>query len=136
MNIEAFIIKNLNQKDWRDDLIGNTVAILPADKYLKKKNTVSFSHKFAKEGSYFIIVKATSDNGLKEYIGQYGFSVGESDQWLFVYGLFAVVGGGIIFFVWKSWPGKIDAQSKQTAALETAPNSEFAEENSEISKND
>lgn len=136
MKIEAFIIKNLNQKDWRDDLIGNTVAMLPADKYLKKKNTVSFSHKFAKEGNYFIIVKATSDNGLKEYIGQYGFSVGESDQWLLVYGLLAFVGVGIMFLVWKSWPNKIDAQSRQTATLEAAPNSESTEENSEISKND
>ena len=36
--MSAFIIKNLNQKDWRDDLISNTVAMLPADKYLKKKN--------------------------------------------------------------------------------------------------
>ena len=136
MNIEAFIIKNLNQKDWRDDLIANTVAMLPADKYLKKKNTVSFSHKFSKEGNYFVIVRATSDNGLKEYIGQYGFSVGESDQWLLVFGLLALVGGGVIFLGWRSWPGSSDAPSKQTAALEAARRSESTEENSEISKDD
>jgi hypothetical protein len=136
MNIEAFVIKNLNQKDWRDDLIANTVAMLPADKYLKKKNTVSFSHQFAKEGNYFIIVKATSDNGLKEYIGQYGFSVGESDQWLLVFGLLSLVGGGIVFLAWKSWPRRSDASSTKTPALEAEPRTETTEENSEIVKVD
>lgn len=136
MNIEAFVIKNLNQKDWRDDLIANTVAMLPADKYLKQKNTVSFSHKFVKEGNYFVIVKATSDNGLKEYIGQYGFSVGETDQWLLVFGLLSLVGGGIVFFAWKSWPGKPDAPSTQRAVLQAALHDEATEENSEIIKDD
>lgn len=136
MNIEAFVIKNLNQKDWRDDLIANTVAMLPADKYLKKKNTVSFSHQFAKEGNYFIIVKATSDNGLKEYIGQYGFSVGESDQWLLVFGLLSLVGGGIVFLAWKSWPRRSGASSTKTTALEAEPRTETTEENSEIVKVD
>jgi len=136
MNIEAFIIKNLNQKDWRDDLIANTVAILPADKYLKRKNTVSFSHQFAKEGNYFIIVKATSDNGLKEYIGQYGFSVGESDQWRLVLGLLALVGGGVVFLAWKSWPRRPDTTPTQKGAVEALQRAETTEENSEIMRED
>ncbi|MFM8859563.1 MAG: hypothetical protein ACKOEW_05635 [Methylocystis sp.] len=136
MNIEAFIIKNLNQKDWRDDLIANTVAIMPADKYLKKKNTVSFSHQFAKEGNYFIIVKATSDNGLKEYVGQYGFSVGESDQWLLVFGLLALVIGIGAIIAWKTWPRSVNEINTQTEVSKELAPSLSEEETVQIIKDD
>ena len=82
MNVEALILRNVNQKDWQESLVANTVAVMPADKYLMKKNTLNFSHNFTSGGNYFLVVKASSDDGLKEYVGQYGFYVDDGRQWI------------------------------------------------------
>ncbi len=106
MNLEARVIQNVNQKDWRDDLDKNTIMLLRSDKYLKKKNTVSFSHDFLKEGDYILIVRATSDDGVKEYIGQYGFSVGETREWKAVAGALVIATFSVAFFVWRDMQSK------------------------------
>lgn len=106
MNIEARVIQNINQKDWRDDLDRTTVTVMQSGKYLKKKNTVSFTHDFSKEGDYILIVRATSDDNVKEYIGQYGFSVGETREWKAVAGALVIATFSVAFFIWR------DAQSK------------------------
>jgi len=77
MKIEAFIIKNLNQKDWRDDLIGNTVAILPADKYLKQTRiTVSFSISLQKRAIILLLLRQQATTGLKNILASMDFQVG------------------------------------------------------------
>lgn len=106
MNIEARVIQNTNQKDWRDDLEKTTIAVMQAGKHLKKKNTVSFTHDFSKEGDYILVVRATSDDNVKEYIGQYGFSVGETREWKAVAGALVIATFSVAFFIWR------DAQSK------------------------
>jgi hypothetical protein len=106
MNIEARVIQNINQKDWRDDLDRTTITVMQSGKYLKKKNTVSFTHDFSKEGDYILIVRATSDDNVKEYIGQYGFSVGETREWKAVAGALVIATFSVAFFIWR------DAQSK------------------------
>ena len=111
MNIEARVIQNINQKDWRDDLDRTTVTVMQSGKYLKKKNTVSFTHDFSKEGDYILIVRATSDDNVKEYIGQYGFSVGETREWKAVAGAFVIATFSVAFFIWR------DAQSKAAKKL-------------------
>lgn len=116
MNLEARIIQNVDQKDWRDDLDTNTIAVMPGGKYLKKKNTLGFSHDFTKEGDYILIVRATSDDGVKEYIGQYGFSVGETREWKVVAGSFVIATFSVVFFIWR------DRQSKAAIKI-TKPSS-------------
>ena len=111
MNIEARVIQNINQKDWRDDLDRTTVTVMQSGKYLKKKNTVSFTHDFSKEGDYILIVRATSDDNVKEYIGQYGFSVGETREWKAVAGALVIATFSVAFFIWR------DAQSKAAKKL-------------------
>jgi hypothetical protein len=111
MNIEARVIQNINQKDWRDDLDRTTVTVMQSGKYLKKKNTVSFTHDFSKEGDYILIVRATSDDNVKEYIGQYGFSVGETREWKAVSGALVIATFSVAFFIWR------DAQSKAAKKL-------------------
>ncbi len=106
MNIEARVIQNINQKDWRDDLERTTIAVMQSGKYLKKRNTVSFTHDFSKEGDYILVVRATSDDNVKEYIGQYGFSVGETREWKAVAGALVIATFSVTFFIWR------DAQSK------------------------
>ena len=106
MNLEARILQNVNQKDWRDDLEKYTIAIMPADKYLKKKNTVSFNHNFSREGNYILIIRASSDDGIKEYIGQYGFSVGETREWRAVAGALVIAVLSVAFFMWRDLKSK------------------------------
>ncbi|MGJ0508588.1 MAG: hypothetical protein ACR652_15980 [Methylocystis sp.] len=76
MNIEARVLKDVGQKDWRDDLDANTVSRLPPGKYLAAAGTTSFNAEFAKDGEYMAVVRAFSDDGAKDYIGQYRFTVG------------------------------------------------------------
>jgi hypothetical protein len=78
MNIEVRLLKNIGQADWRDDLDATTVTVLPAKKYLEGRGTTSFTYDFTKEGDYLALVRATSDDGAKEYVGQYYFTVGAS----------------------------------------------------------
>jgi hypothetical protein len=89
MNIEVRVLKDVGQKDWRDDLDVNTVALIPAKKYLEKRGTTSFSHDFTTEGDYIALVRAMSDDGLKEYVGEYRFSVGETGMWTLAGGALA-----------------------------------------------
>ncbi len=78
MNIEARVVRNVGQKDWRDDLDANTVARLAPGKHLARSGTASFNAEFGKDGEYFTVVRAFSDDGAKEYVGEYNFSVGGS----------------------------------------------------------
>ncbi len=101
MNIEIRVLRNVGQKDWRDDLDANTVAVLPPKKYLADKSTASFTHNFVSDGDYIALVKATSDDGSKEYVGQYDFSVGETAEWYVAFGLLSLVGAGAALGMWR-----------------------------------
>ncbi|KAF0168231.1 MAG: hypothetical protein FD160_4000, partial [Caulobacteraceae bacterium] len=49
---------------------------------------------FVSDGSYVALVRATSDDGAKEYVGQYDFSVGEGAEWSAAFGVLSIVGAG------------------------------------------
>jgi len=93
------IVRNVGQKDWRDDLDQTAVAAFPAGKHLAQRSTMNFKHDFAKTGDYIAVVRATSDDGAKEYVGEYFFSVGHSENWYFaaMLGSMAVGLGGFGF---------------------------------------
>jgi hypothetical protein len=114
MNIEVRVLRNIGQKDWRDDLEANTVAVLPAGKHLAGKGTANFSYNFDKDGDYIALVKATSDDGAAEYVGQYFFSVGESLAWFLACGAVALTFGFIAFGLWQRGANK-PAQSARIA---------------------
>jgi hypothetical protein len=101
MNIEIRVLRNVGQADWRDDLDANTVAVLPRQKYLADKGTTSFTHNFVRDGNYVALVRATSDDGAKEYVGQYDFSVGETAEWYVALGLMSLVGAGAALGMWR-----------------------------------
>lgn len=101
MRIEVRVLRDVGQKDWRDDLDVNTVAMLPAGKHLVKTGTASFTHNFAEEGDYITLVRAKSDDGLKEYVGQYQFSVGESTEWVMAGGALVAFAAAAGFGVWR-----------------------------------
>jgi hypothetical protein len=88
MNIEVRLLRNIGQKDWRDELDTTTVAFLPSAKSLQTRGTTSFTHDFTKSGDFIAVVRAYSDDGAKEYVGEYMFTVGDDfDQ--------ALMSGGI-----------------------------------------
>jgi hypothetical protein len=78
MNIEVRLLRNVGQQDWRDDLEATQVALLPPAKRLESRGTTTFSHDFTKDGDYIAVVRAYSDDGSKEYVGEYMFSVGDA----------------------------------------------------------
>lgn len=103
LTIEVRLLRDVGQKDWRDSLDANTVAHLPPKKYLAQNGTASFTHVFDTDGDYIAVVRATSDNGAKDYVGLYRFSVGESLVWYAGFSLLALVGAVASVAVWRSW---------------------------------
>lgn len=97
MNVDVRIIRNVGQKDWRDDLDATAVAAFPPGKHLAQRSTMTFNHDFAKAGDYIAVVRAVSDDGAKEYVGEYFFTVGPSENWYFaaMLGSMAVGVGGL-----------------------------------------
>lgn len=100
MNVEVRIVRNVGQKDWRDDLDQTNVVAFPIGKHLAQRSTVNFKHDFDKAGDYIAVVRATSDDGAKEYVGEYFFRVGPSENWYFaaMLGSMAVGMGGLGFW--------------------------------------
>lgn len=100
---------------------------MPGNKYLKQKNTVGFSHDFTKEGDYILIVRATSDDGIKEYIGQYGFSVGETREWKVVAGAVVIATFLVAFFIWRDKQSKSAKKSVKPSKIIHTPGLEAPE---------
>lgn len=101
MNIEIRLLKNLGQQDWRDDLDAATVAVLPPRKYLEARGTASFNYDFAREGDYIALVRATSDDGAKEYVGRYYFTVGASYEATLATGALAAAASCAGLVMWR-----------------------------------
>jgi hypothetical protein len=117
MNIEARILRDVGQKDWRDDLDANTVASIPPKKYLERRGTTNFTHDFSAEGPYIALVRATSDDGVKEYVGEYRFSVGQSGLESMATGAIAAALGCMVIVMWRrSAAGAAAAPRKSTSA--------------------
>ncbi len=114
MNIEVRVLRNIGQKDWRDDLDATTVKILPPGKYLESRGTTNLTYDFGKEGEYIALVRATSDDGAKEYVGQYYFTVGESYEQSLATGTLAVALSCAGLVMWRrSQAGKGPASARQ-----------------------
>ncbi|WP_424362679.1 hypothetical protein [Methylocystis parvus] len=116
MNVEVRLIKNVGQKDWRDDLDATTVAAIPAKKYLADRGTTSFTHDFKGDGDYIAIVRATSDDGAKEYVGEYQFTVGSSYEEALMTGALASLLGFAGFLMWRRGTGATKSASPEGQA--------------------
>ncbi|HXY57680.1 MAG TPA: hypothetical protein VEH76_03780 [Methylocystis sp.] len=80
MTIDIRILRDAGQADWRERLEANTVLAPPPQKYLANGGTTSLVHDFAQEGNYIAVIRARSDDGVRDYIGQYAFVVGDTHQ--------------------------------------------------------
>ena len=74
MNLEMRALRDVGQKDDNENLEANTEYFSAPKKY--KTGTLTFDHNFANEGKYIGLVKAKSDDGSKEYVARFPFSVG------------------------------------------------------------
>jgi hypothetical protein len=113
MTIELRLIKNTGQKDWRDDLDATTVVTFEPAKYLEKRGTASFAYDFKVDGDYVAIVRATSADGAKEYIGQYRFTVGAAFDEAMMAGLIASLMGVGGWLFWRRSTNSTDAPAGQ-----------------------
>jgi hypothetical protein len=101
MNIEVRLLRNVGQQDWRDDLEATTVAFLPPGKRLESRGTASFTHDFTRDGDYIAVVRAYSDDGAKEYVGEYMFTVGDDFEQALMSGGIAALFGCAAALAWR-----------------------------------
>jgi hypothetical protein len=76
MNLEIRILRNVGQKDDSENMEANTEIYVAPKKY--KSGTMNFEYNFAQKGNFIGLVKATSDDGTKEYVSRFPFAVGET----------------------------------------------------------
>lgn len=97
MALEMRVLRDVGQKSDDENMEANTEYFSPPKKY--KTGTLTFDHNFANEGKYIGLVKAKSDDGAKEYVARFPFSVGltaSRDITVFiVLGVAAAVGFGL-----------------------------------------
>jgi len=97
MNLEMRVLRDVGQKDDDENLEANTEYFSPPKKY--KTGTLTFDHNFPVEGKFIGIVKAKSDDGSKEYVARFPFSVGltqtKNMTIAIFFGLFGVAAFGL-----------------------------------------
>jgi hypothetical protein len=99
MALEIRVLRDVGQSNDNENLEANTEVYVAPKKY--KTGTLNFEYNFANKGKYIGLVKAKSDDGTKEYVSRFPFSVGETaGRDLTVVAFFAalaVVGFGIYY---------------------------------------
>jgi hypothetical protein len=98
MNLEMRVLRDVGQRDDNENLDANTEYYAPPKKY--KTGTLTFDHNFQKEGKYIGIVKAKSDDGAKEYIARFPFSVGLTATKNITIAVFFAALGAVGFGLW------------------------------------
>ncbi len=101
MNLEIRILRDAGQKSWNDDLDINTEFVTPAKKYLASKGSLSFDFDFKRDGKYIALVRALNDDGSKEYVGQYFFTVGETVERYMAAGAMLAASIFASFGIWR-----------------------------------
>jgi len=76
MLLEIRILRDVGQKDDNENLQANTEIYVEPKKY--RTGTLNFEYNFAKAGKYIGLVKARNDDGTKEYVARFPFSVGQT----------------------------------------------------------
>ena len=99
MALDIRILRNVGQKDDSENMEANTEFYVPPKKY--KTGTLNFEYNFAKNGNFIGLVTARSDDGTKEYVSRFPFSVGQTagkDMTIAVFfGLLAAAGFGLFY---------------------------------------
>jgi hypothetical protein len=78
MNLEIRILRDVGQASDDENLEKNTETYVPAKKY--RTGTLNFEYDFKKKGKFIGLVKARNDDGSKEYVSRFPFSVGETES--------------------------------------------------------
>ena len=99
MTLDIRILRNVGQKDDKENMEGNTEVYVPPKKY--KTGTLNFEYNFAQNGNFIGLVTARNDDGSKEYVSRFPFSVGQTagkDLTIAIFfGLLAVAGFGLFY---------------------------------------
>jgi hypothetical protein len=99
MALEIRILRDVGQKDDNENLEQNTEVYVAPKKY--KTGTLNFEYNFAQKGKFIGLVRAKSDDGKKDYVSRFPFSVGETagrDITIAIFfGALALVGFGIFY---------------------------------------
>jgi len=101
MVVELFVVRDVGQKAWNDDLDANLVARSEPKKFFARSGTMTYLQDFAREGAYLAVVRAVGDGGAKEYVGAYPFTVGDTQGWYAASALVAAAVGFVAFGLWR-----------------------------------
>ncbi len=106
MNLEIRIVRDVGQQAWNDDLDANTEFLIPAKKYMLAKGSLSFDYEFKRDGKYIALVRAVNEDGSKEYVGQYFFTVGETFERYVAAGAMLAASAFASFGIWRRGKAK------------------------------
>jgi len=95
------VLRDVGRADGEEDLEADSVFRLPVEKH--RNGMVNFDHAFTIADKYLLLVKMTSEDGAKQYVGRHHFSVGLMDDsefyaWILFAAFLIAVGGGFAFF--------------------------------------
>jgi hypothetical protein len=120
MTLEIRILRDVGQQDWRENLDANTDFFIAPNKYISQTGTLNFGHYFKVDGNYIALVKATTDDGAREYVGQYYFSVGETTERYILFAMILFVLCFVSLGIWRRDKGEPTRPSHAFEG-ETAP---------------
>jgi hypothetical protein len=99
MNLDIRVVRNVGQKDPKENLDQNTEVYVPPKKY--RTGTLNFEYNFAQKGNFIGLVTAKNDDGSKVYTSVFPFAVGETagkDLTIAVFfGLLGLAGFGMYY---------------------------------------
>lgn len=98
MMLEMRVIRDVGQSNDNDNIEANTEYYSPPKKY--KSGTLTFEHVFPQEGKFIGLVKARSDDGTKEYVARFPFSVGLTMGREITIAVFFATLGVVAFGLW------------------------------------
>lgn len=98
MNLEIRILRDVGQSSDDENLEQNTETYVPPKKY--RTGTLNFEYDFKNKGKFIGLVKARNDDGAKEYVSRFPFSVGETESRNITIVTFFAALGLVGFGVW------------------------------------
>jgi hypothetical protein len=95
------VLRDAGRAEGDEDIEAQTVFRLTPEKH--RNGMANFDHNFSVADKYMLLVKMTSDDGSKEYVGRHRFSIGLLDQadlyaYIALAGFCLAAGGGFAFF--------------------------------------
>ncbi|HXY58104.1 MAG TPA: hypothetical protein VEH76_05945 [Methylocystis sp.] len=101
MSWDIRVLHDTGRAEGEENLEADTLFRLPVEKH--RNGMINFDHTFTRADKYLLLVKMTSDDGARQYVGRHQFTVGLMDDselyaWILFAAFLVAVGGGLAYF--------------------------------------